>query len=158
MGNSNYNITIIPFLFMFYSIRDSTPYPRQEIKPAVLLLYTNSVVLKKLTAPNCLFFYNMSTKLMWHSKTRKADSVLSDDQVPLFAVCDCCYANPSFCTGSFCGHFLKSRKDVGLNGWRRGGGVKWQIECPPCWLCACTVDTFLTAAQNWSGLWLQRCT
>ena len=56
MDNSNNNIKIIPFLSMFYSICDAAPYPRWELKPAVLLLYTNSVVLKKLTAPNCLFF------------------------------------------------------------------------------------------------------
>jgi hypothetical protein len=33
-----------------------TLYPRLEPKPDVLLLYTNSVALKKITDPRCLFF------------------------------------------------------------------------------------------------------
>ena len=54
-NNNNNNIKIVSFLSMFYSVCDSAPHPRRELKPAVLLLYTNSVILKKLTAPNVYF-------------------------------------------------------------------------------------------------------
>jgi hypothetical protein len=51
-----------PFHVLFSMQACGCLYLLRELKPDVLLLYTNSAVLKKLTAPRCLFFYSMATK------------------------------------------------------------------------------------------------